>query len=282
MLAASSRIPRLRGPPSQVCAALERLVAPRLAFSTAARMGQQEVTKDAPAEDPGARIPLSIQSIYYKPFRRQPTHGLPVCDLQLRSYSVRNLDFMCDFALRAAYYCNLPASGPVPLPKKIERWTVPRSNFVHKKSQENFERITHKRLIQIKDGNPETVELWLAFLRKHQFYGVGLKANVWDFNELGVGKRMNVSLETLRDVQRPKFAHFGPRKTVETAEKVREILETDKFKGAANSLTAAIALAASENLADFEPATVTQHVMQEAIVRKAEIVSEPVDKVNEK
>jgi small subunit ribosomal protein S10 len=56
---------------------------------------------------------------------------------------------------------------------------------VHKKSQENFERVTYKRLIQIKDGHPETVELWLAFIKKHQFYGTGMKANVWAFEELG-------------------------------------------------------------------------------------------------
>lgn len=62
---------------------------------------------------------------------------------------------------------------------------MPKGHFVHKKSQENFERVTHKRLIQIKDGHPETVELWLAFLKKHQYYGVGMKANVWGFDELG-------------------------------------------------------------------------------------------------
>jgi len=137
---------------------------------------------------------------------------------------------MCDFALRAAYYANLPAAGPVPLPKKIERWTVPRSNFVHKKSQENFERITHKRLIQIKDGHPETVELWLAFLKQHQYYGVGMKANVFGWDELGVGKTMKVQLETLRDVEKPKWAHFGPRKSVDTAEKAREILNRPDYK----------------------------------------------------
>ena len=134
----------------------------------------------------GTRLPLAIQAVYHEPLRRPATHGLPVCDLQLRSYSVRNLEFMCDFAMRAAYYANLPAFGPVPLPKKTERWTVPRGNFVHKKSQENFERVTHKRLIQIKDGNPETVELWLAFLRKHQFHGVGFKANVFNWEPLGM------------------------------------------------------------------------------------------------
>lgn len=120
-----------------------------------------------------------------RPLRRKAEYGLPVCDLQLRSYSVENVEFFADFAIRAAYYLNLPVSGPVPLPRIVERWTVPRSNFVHKKSQENFERITLRRLIQIKDGNPKAVQAWLAFLRKHAFYGVGMKANVWEHDSLG-------------------------------------------------------------------------------------------------
>jgi len=144
-------------------------------------------SEEVESPDTGARIPLSIQANYFEPLRRQPTHGgLPVCNLQLRAYSVRNLEIMADFALRAAYYAKLPASGPVPLPKKIERWTVPRGNFVHKKSQENYERVTYKRLIRIKDGHPETVELWLAFLRQHHYHGVGMKANVWGWGEIGI------------------------------------------------------------------------------------------------
>lgn len=135
------------------------------------------------------RLPRSVQAVYLRPLRRKAEFGLPVCDLQLRSYSVRNLEFFADFALRAAYYLKLPVSGPVPLPRIVERWTVPRSNFVHKKSQENFERITVRRLIQIKDGHAEAVQAWLAFLRKHAFYGVGMKANVWEHRTLGTSAR---------------------------------------------------------------------------------------------
>lgn len=62
---------------------------------------------------------------------------------------------------------------------------MPKSNFVHKKSQENFERITLKRLITVFDGHPDVVEIWLACLRKWQFYGVGMKASVWQFEGLG-------------------------------------------------------------------------------------------------
>jgi ribosomal protein S10 len=131
-------------------------------------------------------MPRALEALYLKPLRREAEFGVPSCDLQLRSYSVRNLEFFCDFALRAAYFLGLPAFGPVPLPRLTQRWTVPKSTFIFKKSQENFERITLRRLIQIRDGNPESVQLWLAFLQKHAYYGIGMKANVWEFSKLGM------------------------------------------------------------------------------------------------
>jgi ribosomal protein S10 len=131
-------------------------------------------------------MPRALEALYLKPLRREAEFGVPSCDLQLRSYSVRNLEFFCDFALRAAYYLGLPAFGPVPLPRMTKRWTVPKSTFIFKKSQENFERITLRRLIQIRDGHPETVQVWLAFLQKHAYYGIGMKANVWEFSKLGM------------------------------------------------------------------------------------------------
>ena len=130
-------------------------------------------------------VPPNVLAAFRTPLRHKPTHGIPVASLQMRSYSVRNLEFYADFAVRAAYWLGLPCSGPVPLPKKIERWTVPKSPFIFKKSMENFERITRRRLLTIYDGDPEVVEIWLAFLRKWQFYGVGMKANVWQFEGLG-------------------------------------------------------------------------------------------------
>ena len=133
----------------------------------------------------GPRLQRSLQALYLQPLRRQAEYGVPSCDLQLRSYSVRSLEFFSDFALRAAYYLGLPAFGPVPLPRLTERWTVPKSHFIFKKSQENFERVTVRRLIQIRDGHPEAVQMWLAFLQKHAYYGVGMKANVWEFSNIG-------------------------------------------------------------------------------------------------
>lgn len=56
---------------------------------------------------------------------------------------------------------------------------------MHKKAQENWERVTLRRMIQIKDASPEAVEVWLAFLRQHEYYGIGMKANVWGYDEIG-------------------------------------------------------------------------------------------------
>lgn len=131
-------------------------------------------------------------------------HNITSADLQLRSYSVRNLELFTDFAMRAAYYLKLPAKGPIPLPKKTERWTVPRSSFVHKKSQENFERITLRRGIRIVDGHPETVAVWLAFLRKFQYYGVGLKADVWENGSLNTAQEMDSEAERIRGMMGEK------------------------------------------------------------------------------
>ena len=181
---------------------------------------------------------------------------MPSCDLQLRSYSVRNVEFMADFAMRAAYYLGLPASGPVPLPKIIERWTMPRSNFVHKKSQENFERITRRRLVQIQDGHPETVQIWLAFLRKHAFYGVGMKANVWQHEEIGkylralfriccladnyfteVGKNMDKAFAEIEKELDDKLASFGWNKSVGSTKSVTEMLQKQGVKQVGVPLT---------------------------------------------
>ena len=51
-------------------------------------------------------------------------------------------------------------SGPVPLPTRIERFTVLRSPHIDKKSREQFEMRTHKRLIDILEPNQKTVEVF--------------------------------------------------------------------------------------------------------------------------
>ena len=48
--------------------------------------------------------------------------------------------------------------GPIPLPTRIEKFTVLRSPHIDKKSREQFEIRTHKRLLDIVDPTPQTVD----------------------------------------------------------------------------------------------------------------------------
>ncbi|KAI7862291.1 ribosomal protein S10p/S20e-domain-containing protein, partial [Spinellus fusiger] len=126
----------------------------------------------------------TFDEVFQAPSRIPTTHNIPVCNLQLRGYLPQKLDFFADFARRAAYHMNMPCSGTVPLPTQTSRWTVIRSPFVHKKSQENFERKTHKRLLQIKDAHPEVVDRWLLYLTRNAPAGIGLRATQWEFESV--------------------------------------------------------------------------------------------------
>ncbi|USP78598.1 30s ribosomal protein s10 protein [Curvularia clavata] len=169
------------------------------------------------------RTPINIRAVHLRPLRRTPEYGVPTCDLQLRTYNIRNLLLFADFAVRAAYYMGLCARGPIPLPRITERWVVPRSNFIFKKSQENFERITMRRLIQIQDGHPDVVKAWLAFLQKHQYHGVGMKANIWEYESLEDATRAGYEL---------KEGDYTRRREGKVMDKVKEILEGEGFKEA--------------------------------------------------
>lgn len=49
-------------------------------------------------------------------------------------------------------------AGPIPLPTRIDKFTVNRSTFVHKNAREQFEMRTHKRLIDITQSTPKTID----------------------------------------------------------------------------------------------------------------------------
>lgn len=49
-------------------------------------------------------------------------------------------------------------AGPIPLPTKTERFTVNRSPFIDKKSREQFELKTHKRVLDIREPTPQTFD----------------------------------------------------------------------------------------------------------------------------
>ncbi|MDR1289237.1 MAG: 30S ribosomal protein S10 [Holosporales bacterium] len=78
--------------------------------------------------------------------------------IRLKAYDHRLLDQSVKEIVDAAKRTGASVVGPVPLPVKIERFTVNRSPHIDKESREQFEIRTHRRLIDIKDWLPQTVD----------------------------------------------------------------------------------------------------------------------------
>lgn len=124
-----------------------------------------------------------VHNAYYHP----QTHGIPVASVHFRSHHVRLLEFFTHFASHAASSLGIPISKVARLPTQRTLWTVPRSPFAHKKSQENFDRRVHKRAIKAWDADPEVVDRWLMYLRKHALGGVGMRVTRWERLPVGHG-----------------------------------------------------------------------------------------------
>ncbi|MEK8022330.1 MAG: 30S ribosomal protein S10 [Candidatus Hydrogenedentota bacterium] len=77
--------------------------------------------------------------------------------IRLRAYDVKLLDESSGSIVQAARRTGAKVVGPIPLPTRIERFTVNRSPHVDKKSREQFEIRTHKRLMDVIEPTAETV-----------------------------------------------------------------------------------------------------------------------------
>ncbi len=78
--------------------------------------------------------------------------------IRLKSYDHRVLDQSARRIVEAAERTGAAVVGPVPLPTKIERFTVMRATFIDKDSREQLEIRTHKRLIDVLEPTAKTVD----------------------------------------------------------------------------------------------------------------------------
>ncbi len=78
--------------------------------------------------------------------------------IKLRAFDYRLLDQSVKEIVDTAHRTGARISGPVPLPTRIQKFTVLRSPHVDKKSREQFEIRTHKRLIDIYEPTQQTVD----------------------------------------------------------------------------------------------------------------------------
>lgn len=78
--------------------------------------------------------------------------------IRLKAFDHRILDLSAADIVNAAKRTGADVRGPVPLPTRKERFTVLRSPHVNKSSMEHFEMRTHKRVLDILDPTPQTVD----------------------------------------------------------------------------------------------------------------------------
>ena len=78
--------------------------------------------------------------------------------IRLKAFDHRILDASTREIVNTAKRTGAEVRGPIPLPTRIERFTVNRSPHVDKKSREQFELKTHKRVIDILDSRAQTVD----------------------------------------------------------------------------------------------------------------------------
>ena len=78
--------------------------------------------------------------------------------IRLKAYDSRIIDKSAKQIIETLEKLDVKAIGPVPLPTEIWKNTTNRSTFVHKDSREQFEMRTHKRLIEIQNPSPKTID----------------------------------------------------------------------------------------------------------------------------
>jgi small subunit ribosomal protein S10 len=78
--------------------------------------------------------------------------------IRLKAFDHRVLDQSTLEIVNTARRTGAQVRGPIPLPTRFERYTVLRSPHIDKKSREQFEIRTHKRLLDIIDPTPQTVD----------------------------------------------------------------------------------------------------------------------------
>jgi small subunit ribosomal protein S10 len=78
--------------------------------------------------------------------------------IKLRAYDHKLLDNSVSEIVQTAKETGARVAGPIPLPTEVNKFTVLRSPHIDKKSREQFEMRTHKRLIDIIDPTQQTVD----------------------------------------------------------------------------------------------------------------------------
>lgn len=95
--------------------------------------------------------------------------------IRLKAFEHRTLDLSTKEIVNTAKRTGATVVGPIPLPTRIEKFTVNRGPHIDKKSREQFEIRTHKRVLDIVDPTPQTVD---ALMKLELSAGVDVQIQV--------------------------------------------------------------------------------------------------------
>src|SRR2546427_77567 len=111
--------------------------------------------------------------------------------IRLKAFDHALIDQAAADIVRTAEKTGAQVSGPIPLPTKRQMWTVLRSPHIDKKSREQFELKTHKRLIDIMDTRSQTVD---ALTKLDLPAGVDVAIKVGQGMTGLIGKKLGMTL----------------------------------------------------------------------------------------
>jgi len=94
--------------------------------------------------------------------------------IRLNSYDHRIIDLSCEKIVDVAIRTGASVAGPVPLPTRIEKYTVIRGPHIDKRSREQFEMRTHKRLLEVVGPTSATIDA-LSHLSLPAGVGISIK-----------------------------------------------------------------------------------------------------------
>jgi small subunit ribosomal protein S10 len=78
--------------------------------------------------------------------------------IKIKAFDHKIIDEVAKKIIQTAQDTGAIVAGPIPLPTKIQKFTVLKSTFVHKNSRDQYEMRTHSRLIDIKETTTQTVD----------------------------------------------------------------------------------------------------------------------------
>ena len=125
--------------------------------------------------DEGFRQSTALLSTLTRDLKRHIKMQSQNIRIRLKAFDYRVLDASTQEIVNTAKRTGASVRGPIPLPNKIEKFTVLRGPHVNKKSRDQFEIRTHKRLLDIIDPTPQTVD---ALMKLDLAAGVDVQISV--------------------------------------------------------------------------------------------------------